>query len=220
MKSRFTVLLSCLICLATLSAGPTRAADDDNAVSLGKMQVAPKAPAADQDRADTKIQRPSINRSEFSVKAPSAGAIGGIKMAPIQLAPQPLAPAPAGGATPDASAQPAKAAPARTRSAPAQAGQGGSSGRVQNIVPIRMDPPDYPREAAIAHKTGSVTVRFTVNTDGTTSDVRVLRAQPRKLFDKAAIRAVMHWRFKPYAVDGKPQPREVEQTIVFDLNKR
>lgn len=214
MKFRFPALLSCLIYMATLGMGTALAADDDNSVSLGRMQVAPRAQTKAPDKSNTKIRRPSINRAEFSVKAPSAGTIGGIKIAPMQLTPQPLAPPSPAAETPAQKSAPAKPA------APPQHVQSGAAGRVQNIVPIRMDPPDYPREAAIAHKTGSVTVRFTVQTDGSTSDVHVIHAQPRKLFDKAAIRAVMHWRFKPYAVDGQPRPREVEQTIVFDLNKR
>lgn len=223
MTSRIPVLSICLLCLLMTSTGPLWA-DDDSTVELGKMQVAPKAPTAEQDTSNTTIQRPTIKPGEFSVKAPSAGSIGGFKLAPMQIAKPTTAPPAQGDSSgsntpvPDAGKD-AQATAATTstssRSAPQQ-----SAGQVQNIVPIRMDAPDYPREAAIAHKSGSVTVIFTVGTDGLTSNIRIVKSQPRKLFDKAAIRAVMHWRFKPYAVDGKPQARDVEQTIVFDLNKR
>jgi protein TonB len=184
------------------------------------MQVAPRAPVGDQKKKNTRIDRPVIKPGDFSVKAPGAGAIGGFKMGPMQVAKPSASGSGQGAAAPNQ--QPAVQAP-KPRPKPAvkkaQTPQH-AAGKVQNIVPIRMDPPKYPREAAIGHKTGSVTVQFTVDTDGSTSDIRVLRSQPHKLFDKAAIRAVMHWRFRPYAIDGKPQARQVQQTIVFDLNKR
>lgn len=79
-----------------------------------------------------------------------------------------------------------------------------------NIQPTHIVSPKYPPEAYRAGRSGSVTVKFTVGTDGRTHNVEIVKARPRRVFDKATRRAVQKWRFKP--VD---QPTEVVQTIQF-----
>lgn len=52
---------------------------------------------------------------------------------------------------------------------------------------------------------------------GTVTDVKILDSKPRRLFDRAAKRAILKWKFKPRVVDGKPVPRRAVQTIEFKL---
>lgn len=59
--------------------------------------------------------------------------------------------------------------------------------------------PAYPPEALRAGESGEVVVEFTVNPDGSVSNPRVVRANPPRVFDRAAINAVRRWRFQPVA---------------------
>ena len=57
--------------------------------------------------------------------------------------------------------------------------------------------PRYPRSARRRELQGFVEVRFTVNTDGSTSAIRTVRSEPGNTFDSSAERAVSQWRFAP-----------------------
>lgn len=59
--------------------------------------------------------------------------------------------------------------------------------------------PDYPPAALRAGESGEVIVEFTVNPDGSVSNARVVRANPPRTFDRAALNAVRRWRFQPVA---------------------
>ncbi|HET7586981.1 MAG TPA: energy transducer TonB [Gammaproteobacteria bacterium] len=100
------------------------------------------------------------------------------------------------------------------KSAPQSSGRGPSlSGPAP--VPVHIVPPQYPRAAARRHAHGYVVVAFTVNSNGSTSDIEVVSSEPRQLFDKAARDAVQQWLFKPYRIDGKPASIRVKQRIQF-----
>jgi protein TonB len=85
------------------------------------------------------------------------------------------------------------------------------------LIPLVKIAPRYPRKAALAGKEGWVKVEFTVTELGTVADVKVLDSKPRRLFDRAAKRAILKWKFKPRVVDGKPVARRAVQVIEFKL---
>ncbi len=87
------------------------------------------------------------------------------------------------------------------------------------LIPLVKIAPRYPRKAALAGKEGWVKVEFVVTELGTVRDVKVLDSKPRRLFDRAAKKAVLKWKFKPRVVDGKPVPRKAVQVIEFKLSK-
>ncbi|MDH3978349.1 MAG: TonB family protein, partial [Gammaproteobacteria bacterium] len=62
--------------------------------------------------------------------------------------------------------------------------------------------PQYPRRASIRKLSGAVEVRFRINTNGKTDDIRVISSEPPGRFNKAAITAVNKWRFKPVLENG------------------
>ena len=62
---------------------------------------------------------------------------------------------------------------------------------------LSTPPPDYPSAALRDGQSGQVLVEFTVNTDGSVSNPRVVRAEPARVFDRAALAAVRRWRFQP-----------------------
>ena len=69
------------------------------------------------------------------------------------------------------------------------------------LRPISQGDPRYPPAAQRAGASGSVQVEFTVATDGSVSDARVVSADaPRQFqrdFEREAVSAVKRWRFQP-----------------------
>jgi protein TonB len=53
-------------------------------------------------------------------------------------------------------------------------------------------------------KEGWVKLSFTIDEVGGVVDVEVIDAEPKRLFDREAKRALSRWKYKPKVVDGKP----------------
>lgn len=70
--------------------------------------------------------------------------------------------------------------------------------------------PAFPAEALRAAQSGEVQVEFTVAPDGSVAAARVVRSNPARVFDRAAVNAVKRWRFAP--VDA---PVTTRRTISF-----
>ncbi len=86
-----------------------------------------------------------------------------------------------------------------------------------DVVPILRIAPEYPRAARIRGTEGWVTIRFTINEDGTVSDPTVIEAHPKRVFEREALRAIKRWQFKPRIVDGVAIKRSATQTIEFEM---
>ena len=83
--------------------------------------------------------------------------------------------------------------------------------RVSNeLRPISLPAPSYPREAERRRRSGSVEVEFTVGTDGNVTSARVVQASPPRVFDREALSAVNRWRFQPIG-----SPVTTRRTIQF-----
>ncbi len=86
-------------------------------------------------------------------------------------------------------------------------------------LPIVRVPPQYPQRAAQRGLEGYVIVEFTVNELGEVVDPVVTYSTSR-LFERAAIKAVLGWRYKPKVVDGQPVSTPgVETQLTFELTK-
>lgn len=81
---------------------------------------------------------------------------------------------------------------------------GANFGRDGEATPIVRIEPKYPIQAARDGKEGWVRLSFTINEIGGVEDVKVIEAQPKRIFDKEARRALRKWKYKPKVVDGKP----------------
>ena len=101
-------------------------------------------------------------------------------------------------------------AAAAATAAPAPVAAAASAGPAK-LRALSTPSPKFPPEALRAGQSGEVQVEFTVGTDGSVSDVRVVRATPARVFDREAINAVRRWRFQP--VDA---PVTTRRTIGFN----
>jgi protein TonB len=79
-------------------------------------------------------------------------------------------------------------------------------------------PPIYPPAAILKNAEGWVQVMISVNEMGSVSDVAVLKSNPPRLFDNAAIKAVKKWSFYQKKVDDKAVPYQFSQTIEFKID--
>jgi len=86
-----------------------------------------------------------------------------------------------------------------------------------DVIPIVRIAPQYPRQALLEGIEGWVRLEFVINPDGTVADPAVTDAEPPRIFNTSAMRAILRWKFKPRIVDGKPVPRRGAQIIEFKL---
>ena len=86
-----------------------------------------------------------------------------------------------------------------------------------DIVPVVVIRPLYPRDAAMGGIEGWVKIEFTITPTGTVTDARVVDADPPRIFNREAIRAISKWKFKPRVVDGVAVERRATQIIDFSL---
>ncbi len=84
---------------------------------------------------------------------------------------------------------------------------GGGGGGDREVMPLVRIEPQYPRKAAMAGKEGWVQLKFDVNETGAVENVSIIKANPPRLFDQSAKRALLKWKYQPKIVDGKPEPR-------------
>lgn len=79
-------------------------------------------------------------------------------------------------------------------------------------IPYLRSQPIYPGTAIRKGLSGYVDLMFTINVTGATEDVRVIGADPAKLFDRAAMRAVQKWKYRPQIADNGEAVRKTGVT--------
>jgi protein TonB len=89
----------------------------------------------------------------------------------------------------------------------------------REFMPVSRTPPQYPYQATRRRIEGWVRVSFLVTAAGDVEDVVVLESEPEGIFDRAALRAVSQWKFRPRLVDGRPVAARAEQVVEFRLNE-
>jgi periplasmic protein TonB len=85
------------------------------------------------------------------------------------------------------------------------------------LIPLAKVAPVYPLHAARRGIEGQVRVQFLVTAQGTVTDIKILAADPEKVFDQSVIDCVSRWRFQPGRVQGIPVAALAQTTIKFQL---
>lgn len=88
------------------------------------------------------------------------------------------------------------------------------------LVATRQVIPQYPPRALRESIEGEVTVEFTVGADGSVSEITIIDASPRGVFEAAVRRAIAGWAFRPAVRAGKPVATRVRQTLDFSLPEK
>ncbi len=87
-------------------------------------------------------------------------------------------------------------------------------------IPMVVIQPRYPRQASMEGIEGWVKFKFTIQPDGTPTDVELLDANPRRVFERVARRAIYKWKFKPQIIDGKAvEQKGMIYTMEFKLGE-
>jgi protein TonB len=88
-----------------------------------------------------------------------------------------------------------------------------------DYLPIVKVAPIYPRRAQARGIAGYVIVEFTVTKNGSVKDPMVVEANPESLFDRAAMNAVLKFKYKPRVVDGEAMAvAGVQNKITFQID--
>lgn len=76
---------------------------------------------------------------------------------------------------------------------------------------LKKVPPEFPADAMRKNITaGTVRAKLMIGADGKVSEVEVVEAEPKRVFDRAAVDALREWRFEG---TGDKQTHEVK--LVF-----
>jgi len=89
----------------------------------------------------------------------------------------------------------------------------GSQGEATPLVRIT---PKYPITAARDGKEGWVQLGFTISEIGTVTAPYIINSEPKRVFDKEALRALRKWKYKPKMVEGKAV-QQTGQSIQLDF---
>jgi periplasmic protein TonB len=89
-----------------------------------------------------------------------------------------------------------------------------SAGSDRDVVPLVRINPDYPPRALSRNIEGWVQVQFTITETGAVADAVVVDASPKGVFDDAAIKAILRWRYNPKVEGAVAVARKGVQTIL------
>jgi TonB family protein len=86
-----------------------------------------------------------------------------------------------------------------------------------DLRPTRQVAAKYPTRAAIKGTEGWVDIEFTLSPDGIPQDLQVRDAQPKRVFDRAALEALQQWRFEPVKSPNGPIAQRSILRMRFEL---
>ncbi|CAH7155174.1 Ferric siderophore transport system, periplasmic binding protein TonB [Vibrio chagasii] len=89
-------------------------------------------------------------------------------------------------------------------------------GSNQQAMPLYRVEPRYPAKALKRGAEGFVIMSFTIDETGRPIDIQVTDANPRRLFEREAMRALKKWKYQPKVVDGKAIA-QVGQTVKLEF---
>ena len=97
-------------------------------------------------------------------------------------------------------------------------GAGTASDRRGKYLPIVKVAPQYPRRALNRGIEGYVLLEYTVTKSGTVKNPVVIDSKPPGIFDKAAVKSALRYKYKPRVVNGEPiEVHGVRTEITFEI---
>lgn len=92
----------------------------------------------------------------------------------------------------------------------------GDFGVNQQAMPLYRVEPNYPAKALKRGAEGYVIMSFTIDPTGKPVDIEVIEANPRRMFEREAVRALKKWKYQPKVVDGG-SISQVGQTVRLEF---
>jgi protein TonB len=86
------------------------------------------------------------------------------------------------------------------------------------MFPLSQVYPAYPEEGRLRNWEDECVVRYVIGKDGRVKEVSIVKHAQHDTFEKEAIRAIRHWRFRPMVKDGVAQEVVHELTVFFRLD--
>lgn len=175
-----------------------------------------------QRAAADRLEVDRLAQEQRSLEVKQQQAAAALAAAAEPAAPPPAEPAPAPAEVADATPPPSEpAAPATPPPAaatpPAATPPTATAGQSRDVRLVRQVPPAFPPDAVRKRVSGWVEVRFTVGPQGAVTAAEVVRSQPSRTFDRAALEAVRQWKFDPALRNGEPVAAQRTQRIEFKL---
>ena len=93
----------------------------------------------------------------------------------------------------------------------------GALARDGDATPIFRQEPKFPTKAARDGIEGWVQLKFDINELGNVENVTVINAQPKRVFDREAKKALRKWRYNPKVVDGTAL-KQIGLTVQLDFS--
>lgn len=94
---------------------------------------------------------------------------------------------------------------------------GHSTGNSSQAMPVVRMEPRYPAIASRDGIEGWVKLSFSINETGGVENIKVLDSNPKRIFDRSAIKALSKWQYRPELNQGKAV-RQENQTVQLDFN--
>ncbi len=95
------------------------------------------------------------------------------------------------------------------------------AGHDKAATPLVRIEPKYPPAAARDGLNGWVRLRFNIGADGRVTDVQVVAAEPRRVFDQEAMRALKNWKYQPKLENGRAVAQsDLEVQLDFRLDQQ
>lgn len=91
--------------------------------------------------------------------------------------------------------------------------------RSREVALIEQPQPEYPPEAARARAQGTVLVEAQVDAMGNVSDVDIARRSGSRVLDRAAMREVRRWKFRPAMEGGKAVASSIQVPVDYRLEE-
>ena len=156
------------------------------------------------------------------VPAPGTAAPGATAAGTTPAATDAAAAAAAATTSAPASATPTAATPrpaevARATPPPTAAPAPEPAGETRDVRITTPPQPAYPPAAARNRQEGWVEVEFTVSAEGSVQNARVVNANPQRVFDREAVRAIEQAKFEPRLDKGQAVATTMRRRIEFKL---
>ncbi len=87
----------------------------------------------------------------------------------------------------------------------------------RELTPLVRFPPEYPMSANRSGIEGYVLLRFIVTEQGTVADPEIISSEPPGVFDRAAMRSVLRWKYQPQLANGRPISVVSYTRVTFQL---